>query len=297
MVRLVSRLRPSIVQTWLRQMDVLGGLAARFTRTPWVLTERSSGGAHTPGVKNALRAALAKGSDAIVSNSQGGDAYWSSRVDPRVRRWVIPNAVPVSEIVAAVPAADDEVRLPAGHRMVLAAGRLSPEKNLANLIRALRIVAPVVPVVGCLCGAGPSEPELRRVVVAEGLDRNVRLPGFVPSIWGWMKRAASFVSVSLFEGQPNAVLEATAAGCPLVLSEIPAHRELFDERSAVFVDPRSSESIAKGLMRCLGRPEESAARAERARRSISGRSVEETMRLYGGVYQSLVGEDCAAAGP
>ena len=42
-VRLIRRVRPDVVQTWLMQMDVAGGAAALLTGTPWIVSERSSG--------------------------------------------------------------------------------------------------------------------------------------------------------------------------------------------------------------------------------------------------------------
>ena len=55
LVRLIWRLRPDIVQTWLLQMDILGGLAASLTRTPWLLREPVSGLFWTGGLKTRLR--------------------------------------------------------------------------------------------------------------------------------------------------------------------------------------------------------------------------------------------------
>ena len=47
--------------------------------------------------------------------------------------------------------------------------------------------------------------------------------------------ASLYGSISKFEGRPNAVLEATAVRCPLLVSDIPAHREFLDDATALFV--------------------------------------------------------------
>lgn len=283
--RLVAGLRPHVVQTWLRQMDIVGGWAASRAGVPWVLTERSSLLAHGFGAKSAVRVLLARRAAAIVSNSRGGEAYWAPRVGKRVRRWIIPNAVPVAEIEAAAPVEDRAIALPAGHGLVLVVGRLNREKNLPKLLQALRIVASDRPIVADFCGVGSDEGSLRRLAVMEGLGRTVRFRGFVSPVWGWMKRADVFVSVSLYEGQPNAVLEAMAAGCPLVLSDIPAHGELLDDGCALFVDASSPERIAAGLRECLEQPGEAKERAELARQRIADCSADEIAKRYRAVYE------------
>src|SRR5574341_240497 len=77
LIRLIRQIKPDVVQTWINQMDVLGGTAARLTRVPWVLSERSSARNYPPNLRNRLRAAWGRGAQAVVSNSVGGDAYWA----------------------------------------------------------------------------------------------------------------------------------------------------------------------------------------------------------------------------
>ena len=85
--------------------------------------------------------------------------------------------------------------------------------------------------VGILCGEGPQRSELEVMRHKLGLDADVHFTGHLPaaSVWALMKKASVFVSLSAYEGCPNTVMEAMACGCPLVLSDIPAHREILDE--------------------------------------------------------------------
>jgi glycosyltransferase involved in cell wall biosynthesis len=115
----------------------------------------------------------------------------------------------------------------------------------------------------------------------------VRLAGFTPELWRWMRRASAFVSVSHFEGNPNTVLEAMALGCPLVVSAIAQHREILDDATAQFCDRTSVDDIAGAIDSVLVRPEVAAKRAAAAAESVHGRSVEHAAHAYIGLYRAL----------
>jgi glycosyltransferase involved in cell wall biosynthesis len=104
-----------------------------------------------------------------------------------------------------------------------------------------------------------------------------------------MKRVDALVSLSKFEGCPNVVLEAMACGCPLVVSNIPAHREILDEQSALFANPHSPIEAAAALKATLSFREAAQSRALAARERAAGRPIEATVRLYEQLYLNLLG--------
>jgi glycosyltransferase involved in cell wall biosynthesis len=105
-----------------------------------------------------------------------------------------------------------------------------------------------------------------------------------------MKRADALISLSRFEGCPNVVLEAMACGCPLVLSDIPAHREILDESSALFADPDDPDGAATALKETLARDDGVRRRARAARVRAAAYPLEATARLYEKLYLNLLGE-------
>jgi len=106
------------------------------------------------------------------------------------------------------------------------AARLSPEKNLAQLILAVaECKARGRAVTLTIHGEGPLRAELQRLINRLGLQASVSLPGASPSLELWYPSLDAFVLPSLTEGMPMTVLEALACGCPVVASavgEIPA---------------------------------------------------------------------------
>ena len=292
LVRLIRCVKPDILHTWILKMDILGGMAARITGVPWIFREPSSVLAYPPTWKNRLRVRIASGASAIVSNSLGGDAYWNTRL-PRSRRYIISNGLPVGEIdgtPAALPPGMAAPDVP----IVLNAGRLASDvsaaKNLDVLIKVLAFVCKQQEVLGVLCGDGPQRSELELLTHKLELDGNVHFAGHLPalSVWALMKKAAVFVSLSAYEGCPNTVMEAMACGCPLVLSDIPAHREICDESCALFVDPSNIQDVAGKVMQVLNNPDDTKKRVLRARQKTHLWIISEMTRNWESVYKETL---------
>ncbi len=95
-----------------------------------------------------------------------------------------------------------------------------------------------------IVGIGSQTPGSDRAWLASGRDtmrhHGPKMTGnggrwMAASVWALMKKASVFVSLSAYEGCPNTVMEAMACGCPIIVSDIPEHREILDEQSALFV--------------------------------------------------------------
>ena len=284
--QLIRCVRPDLIQTWLTQMDILGGFVACWSRIPFVLSERTAAEFYTTHWKDRVRVALGKRAAAIVANSKGGIDYWSAQAHSMEQiRCIIPNAVPFDEIEAAAPIESREIASVPFDELVLFAGRMIPIKNLDRLIPALiSVLTKRSSTIAVLLGDGPLAEEVVRTVALAGLTHRLRVLPFSDRLFGWLKRASVFVSVSQFEGNPNTVLEAITCGCPLVVSDISAHREFLDEESAGFVSGQSSDSIAAGILDALENRHAALERAERARKRIVDRTTVAVARQYMELY-------------
>lgn len=280
LVRLILKVRPDVVQTWLTQMDVAGGLAAILTRRPWIVSERTHKIYYPRDAKHRLRRLLGRFSKAIVANSQGGAEYWDG---VPVETIIIPNALPLDEIAAAPR---DESDFGASE-VLLFAGRFDPAKNLENLVDALAQVVRERDAVAILCGEGPLESDLRARIARAGVTDRIRLLGFTDRVWSLMKRADVLIAASWFEGHPNVVMEGAACGSPLVLSDIPAHRHCVGEDAALFADPADPAGLAAAIRQTLDDRAAASGRAGRARLAASAWSVESAATSYLGTYRKV----------
>jgi len=290
LLRLARRVRPDVIHTWTPQMDVLGGLVARLTAIPWILSEQTSVPAWPIAWKNVLRTRVAKRAHAIIANSSEGCDLWA-KTCPAVPRYFVPNGIPLDRIERCGPADNapdsDSLR---NARRILYAGRLVPLKNVASLLDAVALLRRITPAHLVLCGDGPQRAELEGRARELNITEQVRFLGHVEpeTVWAHMKRAAVFVNLSRFEGCPNAVQEAMACRCPLILSDIPAHRELAGPDAAVFVDASCPPAVARALERILSDPDAARQRARVAYAMVLGFSIESMVEKYEDLYDGIV---------
>ncbi len=283
--RILREVKPAIVQSWVLQMDVAAGIAALSSGIPWVLCERVSAGHYQKSPKAWLRVQIGSHASAIVANSSVGADYWRSRRTANLPTFVIPNAVPFASIAGARAAVDGS--LPC-RPLILFGGRLVSQKNPTVMIEAMVEVLRRIDGCAMICGDGPEAPQLLRLVQQSGMAQRIHIVGYRADFWSVMKSAAVFVSVSLFEGQPNAVLEAMACRCPLVVSDIPEHREFLDEHSAWLPSPASKRDIARAIEEALTRPDVAGQKAEAAWSRVQRYTPESCAEQYGEVYRQVI---------
>ena len=118
----------------------------------------------------------------------------------------------------ALPALADDIAAPLPlpqKSVILGAGRLVPEKGFAELIDAFALMrdesAQLV-----IVGDGPEMESLKARAARHGVARRVSFPGYVPDIRPWLDSARIFALSSHFEGYPAVMIEALAAGRPVV---------------------------------------------------------------------------------
>jgi glycosyltransferase involved in cell wall biosynthesis len=281
LARLIGKIRPDIVQNWLMQMDVIGGLAAELRRVRWIATERSSEGSYPPTVWTRLRTLLVRRAAAVVANSGGGARYWQARV-PGVPIIVVPNAVPLATLRCAAAADAGGAKRP----LIVYGGRLNPEKNVETILQAMTR-EPLREASLTICGIGRLHDSLERLARQLGIAERVTFAGFVGDLASWIKAADVVVSASFFEGHPNVVLEALACERPVVVSDIPAHREFLDDRTARFFDPHSADDAATALGEALRDRAGTAARVAAARDVITMLDPLRVAELYDDVSRRV----------
>jgi glycosyltransferase involved in cell wall biosynthesis len=179
--------------------------------------------------------------------------------------------------------------LPEPALVALWVGRLDPVKGLKELIEALGEINQTHALHLAIAGTGEYEPELRRQIEQRGLFDRVHLLGRRDDVASLLKAADLFVFPSYTEGLPNAVLEAMAAGLPVVTTDVPGCRDLIvHERNGLLVPARDSDALAQSMMRLMVDRPLAKRLASQARADLESHwSVETTYATYLSLYESV----------
>jgi len=207
--RLIARERPDIVLGMMTTASVLAVLAGWGLPCRVIATEHT----HPPSQRLGRawgwlrRAAYPRAARVVALTA--GTARWLETHVPGSRLAVIPNAVhwplPSGEPALAPPAP--------GRHILLAVGRLHPDKGFDLLLDAYARLAPGFPDWDLvLLGEGGERARLQDAIARAGLDARVVMPGRAGNVGDWYARADLYVLSSRVEGLSNTLLEAMACG-------------------------------------------------------------------------------------
>lgn len=214
-----------------------------------------------------LRRALPQAA-AIIAVSEGVADELARIVNlPRDRVTAIPNGVRLSDHQGPRHPWFGDGRGP----VLLAIGRLVPQKDFATLIRTIAQLSAVPAARLVILGEGPQRADLVRLVRELGLRDRVALPGFCADPSAMLQAADLFVSTSRYEGFGNAIAEALLAGTRVVATDCsfgPA--EILDGgRYGRLVPVADEAALAKAITASLaGTPDKSTLRARGAAYSL-----------------------------
>ncbi|MFA6030811.1 MAG: glycosyltransferase [Elusimicrobiota bacterium] len=159
-----------------------------------------------------------------------------------------------TDLAGCTPSSADRSRLRAElgvaeHEPLLGAvGRLDPQKGHVFLIEAVAKLRAIHPVKCVLLGDGPLRSALQDKVRQLGLEDAVFLPGEKSELPRWLSALDIFVQPSLWEGLPNALLEAMALGLPVVATRVDGIPEIVrHDVTGLLCDPKSSQALITPL--------------------------------------------------
>lgn len=292
-----------------------GGRLARIKRMARIMRECRVQVVHTHNTHAHFYGALAArmAGVPVVINTQHGRGcgrHWKARWQFRIANLLTARIIGVSEDSTALCRLDDpwssnrmeaiwngidlqrfEYRGPAHEPLAISVSRLSPEKDLATLIRAVWIVVKDCPRFRLkIVGEGPERPNLERLVAELGLQHAVEFAGEQHDIPAQLRQAAFFVSSSRTEGISLTLLEAMAVGLPVITTRVGGNPEIvLDGSTGRLVRSESPDQLAGAILDLLDLPEAWPVMGELGRQRVEQHfNVKHTVRQYEALYLELL---------
>ncbi len=167
-------------------------------------------------------------------------------------------------------------------------GRLTPEKDAENALRALATVEEEAPALSIL-GAGWQEAELRELARSLGLEDRVRWHGVVPAAGRVLSAFDVFVLSSRTEGTPMVLLEAVRAGVPIVATTVGGIPEILPPSDTILVPPADPTALGRGIQAALSDLRGARERTVRARSRLEQElDLEPWLDRYEEVYRTML---------
>lgn len=258
LAQIVRRWRPDVVHAHMVHAILLARAARPFAWPPVLVSTM-----HNQGERSRLRTlayALTDRLGTLTTNvcQAGAARFVAAGATPRQRMRSMPNGIEV-ERFAATPAARARVRAQMGWGEAfvwLAVGRLVEEKDYPSLLRAFRTVRAHHPgAILAIVGTGELQAELEADRAALGLEDGVQWLGARTDVADLMAGADGYAMSSRTEGLPLVLLEAAAAGLPIVATDVGGNAEIvLDGHTGLLVAPEDPEALASAMRRSMDAP-------------------------------------------
>jgi glycosyltransferase involved in cell wall biosynthesis len=290
LARTLRRREVDVIHSHEFTMAVYGGLVARLLRRPHVITMH--GGTYFAGAgrrRMALRWAMRHARCTVGVSSDTARRLESLLGLPDATVQVIPNGRRLAR--GSGSRVRGELGLSEGQPLVVCVGNLYPVKGHEFLVRALAELVGAGQdqgVVVAIAGRGDEGlAALGALATNLGLGDRVRLLGHRDDVADLLDAADVFAMPSLSEGLPLAILEAMAAGTPILASEVGGIPEAVrNEEEGLLVPPGDPEALARELARLLENADMRRELGERAQRRAARISSPEGMAAaYAELYR------------
>lgn len=290
---LLRRLDPVILHTFLFHANLLGRVVGRLAGVPVIISGIRSTKFGGRWRELALRWTDRWALRTVVVSRAAGDRMLRQGVVPPGKLRVIYNGLDVTAFPVNPPSEDiagvrREMGVPPEWPLLLAVGRLQKPKGYPLLLEAMAILQERG--VSCflaVAGDGEMRAALEEQAVRLGLGDCVRFLGLRHDVIALMAGADALVLSSLWEGLPGAVLEAMAAGLPVVATAVGGTPELVvDGVTGFLVPPGDPAALAGAVAELLRLPAEKRKEMGQAgrRRVEENFTIDRMVRAYEDLY-------------
>ncbi|WP_417248565.1 glycosyltransferase [Celeribacter sp.] len=229
LARYLRRERPDAMLSALNHANIIAILARKLARssTRLIVSERNSLTSDSGGtVRKVIRTLMRHfypAADGVIAVSQAMKEELIKELHlPSEKVVAIPNPIDFTALDPLARKRPDHPWFANGQPpVILAVGRLAPQKDFETLLKAFSLVHSRRSVRLVILGEGPLRPELEQCAEQLGIADKTDLVGFKDNPFGWMSACDLFVLSSRHEGFPNVLVQAMACGARVVSTDCP----------------------------------------------------------------------------
>ena len=291
LVRLVRAWKPDVLHSHMVHANLMARAVRLFARVPVMVSTIHNIYEGGPLWMAAYRMSNGLVDHMTIISEAAADRFVNERIVPRELLTCVPNGVDTERFRQVAPETREALRSSLGvnDRFVwLAVGRFEIAKDYPNMLHAFaQVCQRDSNAVLLLVGHGSLQQETESLAQSLGLGDRIHFLGVRSDVPEVMAAADGYVMSSAWEGMPIALLEAAAAGLPIVATRVGGNHEVVrDGESGFLVPPRDSEALGQAMLRLMEQtPERRRDMGERGREHVRvhyglGRVVERWQDLY-----------------
>ena len=291
-LRLIKTIRPDIIHTHLFQPRVYTSIAHLFYTKPVLITQKHS-------IVNLKKhnvfiffemISIRLNKKVIAISESVKKSLTRYAFTPENKIFVLPNCIDYHKFNHTML---PEVRVNGKEIVIGTVGRLEPEKGLNYLLLAMKFILTRFPTAKLeIIGDGSAQNELKNLSKKLEISNSVNFFGKFVDVIPFYNRMDIFVLPSILEGFGIVLLEAMAAGVPIVATNVDGIREVvINMKSGLLVPPKNPQAIADAVIRLIDNPQLSKRLAEEALKRAKEFDVKEHVLKLDKFYSNLLGVD------
>ncbi|GJQ57447.1 MAG: glycosyltransferase [Candidatus Scalindua sp. AMX11] len=298
LVKLLKDIKPDIVHTQLFSANTYGRVAAIIARVPIIIGHELSLpviGKDKKFYQICIEKFLSMFSQGIICNSaKVSDILVKKHFYSVSKIFIVHNGVVITDFQKQIK---HSRKLKTNHKTVGIVARLDPAKNQRLFLDMANIILSMPENKSTkflIVGDGPLKKELEEYSRNLGIEQNVIFTGERSDIPELLQEMDIFVMTSLFEGIPNAIMEAMLAGLPIVSTDVGAISEVVIDGENGFLCPsHDSKNLADKVIRLIKDEEEARSMGESGKKMIlNAFGIEKMTNKIEDVYKKLLEKKC-----
>lgn len=283
--KMIKKINPDVVVSFLPNSNMFSIIGTVFTKIPVIICERSDP-YKEKGFLLEFKKSLFKYADGAVFQTEGAQKYYSNSLQKK--SIVIPNPVTVDRI--------DRIPMDKRNNDIAFVGRFSvKQKRQDIMVEAFQKVAEINKEVNLvLYGDGPDLLKIQQMVKKMNLTERVVFKGEVKDVINSIKDSKMFVITSDYEGIPNALVEAMAAGLPVISTDCsPGGARLLieDKKNGLIVPTGDVDRITNAILFFINNSEVADQYGIEAQKIIEQYSPGKTIEMWDEYMDRIVEND------